>query len=69
MAIPVSPTSAIFWPVTGRHPDIDYLINECWPEPGDTSIREVFKRSGSTEEVLDILKEKNVQATFFPFHG
>ena len=60
-------TSAIFWPVTGRHPDIDYLINECWPEPGDTSIREVFKRSGSTEEVLDIIEE-NLQGVKIRTH-
>ncbi|MBQ7840170.1 MAG: alkaline phosphatase family protein [Lachnospiraceae bacterium] len=49
-------TAAIFWPVTGRHPDIDYLINECWPEPGENDIREVFRRSGSSEEMLDIIE-------------
>lgn len=49
-------TAAIFWPVTGNHPDIDYLIDEYWPEPGDTDIREVFKRAGSSEEVLDIIE-------------
>ena len=52
-------TAAIFWPVTGCHPDIDYLINEYWPEPGDTDIREVFRRAGSSEEMLDIV-EKNL---------
>jgi AraC-like DNA-binding protein len=53
-------TAAIFWPVTGCHPDIDYLINEYWPEPGDTDIREVFRRAGSSEEMIDIV-EKNLQ--------
>lgn len=51
-------TAAIFWPVTGNHPDIDYLIDEYWPEPGDTDIREVFKRAGSSEEVIEIIEEQ-----------
>ncbi len=51
-------TAAIFWPVTGNHPDIDYLIDEYWPEPGDTDIREVFRRAGSSEEIIDIIEEQ-----------
>lgn len=51
-------TAAIFWPVTGNHSDIDYLIDEYWPQPGDTDIREVFKRAGSSEEMLDIIEEE-----------
>lgn len=48
-------TCGIFWPVTGRHPAVDYLIDAYWPQPGDTDIREVFARAGSSEEVLDII--------------
>ncbi len=51
-------TAAIFWPVTGNHPDIDYLIDEYWPEPGDTDIREVFRRAGSSEAIIDIIEEQ-----------
>ncbi|MBQ8803734.1 MAG: alkaline phosphatase family protein [Tyzzerella sp.] len=51
-------TAGIFWPVTGNHPDIDYLIAEYWPQPGDTDIREVYRRAGSSEEVLDIIEEE-----------
>lgn len=51
-------TAAIFWPVTGNHPDIDYLIDEYWKEPGDTDIRKVFRRAGTSEEVLDIIEEQ-----------
>ena len=51
-------TAAIFWPVTGNHPDIDYLIDEYWPEPGDRDIREVFRRAGSSEEVIDIIEKQ-----------
>lgn len=49
-------TAAIFWPVTGCHPDIDYLIDEYWPQNGETDIRKVFARAGSSEEVLDIIE-------------
>ena len=54
-------TAAIFWPVTGGHPAIDYLIDEYWPQPGDENMRHVFARAGSSEEVLDIIEEQ--------FHG
>lgn len=49
-------TAAIAWPVTGCHPSIDYLMDEYWmPEPGDT-LCSSFKRAGSSEEMLQILK-------------
>lgn len=48
-------TAALFWPVTAGHPDIDYLIPEYWPQPGDTDIREVFRRAGSSEEMIDLV--------------
>lgn len=49
-------TAAISWPVTGCNPNIDYLMNEYWmPEQGDT-LRGSFARSGSSEEVLDIIE-------------
>lgn len=51
-------TAAIFWPVTGGHPAIDYLIDEYWPQPGDENMRQVFARTGSSEEVLDIIEEQ-----------
>lgn len=51
-------TAAVFWPVTGCHPAIDYLIDEYWPQEGDTDIREIFRRAGSSEEVLDIIEEE-----------
>lgn len=48
-------TCAIFWPVTGGHPAVDYLIDEYWPQQGDTDIREVFARAGSSAEMQDIV--------------
>lgn len=48
-------TAAVFWPCTGNHPDIDYLIDEYWAQgEGDTS-REAFIRSGSDARTLKII--------------
>lgn len=45
-------TAAVFWPVTGRDPAIDGLVDEYWPQrPGQTA-EECFRESGSSEEVL-----------------
>lgn len=50
-------TAAIFWPVMGGHPDVDWLLNEYWmPEPGDT-LRSSFARAGSSEEVLRLVEK------------
>ena len=51
-------TAAVGWPVTGCHPDIDYLLDEYWmPEPGDT-LRSSFTRMGTSEEVMQIAEER-----------
>ncbi len=47
-------TGAVFWPVTGNHPHVDYLLNEYWmPCTGDT-LESSFRRAGSSEEVIKI---------------
>lgn len=48
-------TASISWPVTGRNPNIDYLIDEYWfPNPGET-MRAGFADMGSSGEMLDIM--------------
>lgn len=48
-------TASISWPVTGRNPNIDYLIDEYWfPNPGET-MRAGFADMGSSEEMLEIM--------------
>ena len=50
-------TGSVGWPVTGSHKSIDYLWNECWmPFEGDT-LETCFRREGSSEEVIEILKK------------
>ena len=48
-------TASVFWPVTGNHPDIDYLIDEYWTTSREQSFREAFARAGSNQRVLEIM--------------
>lgn len=50
-------TAAVFWPVTGNHPDIDYLIDEYWTQSADDTVLEAFARSGSSPQMLEIVKK------------
>ncbi|NMB98159.1 MAG: alkaline phosphatase family protein [Clostridiaceae bacterium] len=53
-------TAAVFWPVTGNDPDIDYLINEYWSQSKDDDLEDVFRRSGSSEQVMERVVKKNL---------
>ena len=44
-------TGAVFWPVTGNDKNIDYLVDEYWPQHGESS-EQCFRDSGSSEEVM-----------------
>jgi len=52
-------TAAVFWPVTGNDPSIDYLINEYWPQHGESS-EDCFRESGSSEEVIEKIVRPNL---------
>jgi predicted AlkP superfamily pyrophosphatase or phosphodiesterase len=49
-------TAAVFWPVTGNHPDIDYLCDEYWTQGKADTHMAAFQRMGSSPEVLGIIK-------------
>lgn len=49
-------TAAVFWPVTGNHPNIDYLIDEYWTQDDSDTIESAFRRSGSVGKTLDIVR-------------
>lgn len=53
-------TAGVFWPVTGNHPSIDYLINEYWPQSPEESAEECFIHSGSSREVLEKVIKPNL---------
>lgn len=46
-------TAAVFWPVTGNHKNIDYLVDEYWPQGPDDTKEACFKRSGTSDQVYD----------------
>ena len=60
-------TAAIFWPVTGKHPAIDYLIAEYWPQYEEDTPLAAFARSGSSKEVLEII-EQNIDGVTIRKH-
>lgn len=49
-------TAAVFWPVTGNHPYIDYLIDEYWTQSPDDTPRAAYARMGSDEKMLRIVE-------------
>ncbi|MHB1294249.1 MAG: alkaline phosphatase family protein [Anaerolineae bacterium] len=53
-------TGAVFWPVTGNDPDIDYLVDEYWSQSKDDDLEDVFRRSGSSDAVMDRVVRKNL---------
>ena len=60
-------TAAVYWPVTGNHPHIDYLIAEYWTQTPDDTFYDAYKRAGSSEEVLEII-EKNKEGVVLRKH-
>lgn len=53
-------TAAVFWPITGHHPHIDYLVNEYWPQSDEETLHDCFANSGSSPEVMRKVVEPNL---------
>ena len=53
-------TAGVFWPVTGNHPHIDYLVNEYWPQTPEETTAECFANSGSSPEVIEKVVKPNM---------
>ena len=53
-------TAAVFWPVTGCHPSIDWLVDEYWPQSPDETTHDCFIHSGSSPEVMQKVVEPNL---------
>ncbi len=50
-------TAAVYWPVTGLNPNIDYLINEYFFPYPDEPVLEAFAKFGANEDTLDVIRE------------
>lgn len=53
-------TGAVFWPVTGNNPHVDYLVNEYWSQTPEEPILDAFRSAGSSEEVIEKVIRPNV---------
>lgn len=49
-------TAAVFWPVTGNHPHIDWLVDEYWPQDEQTDEAECYREAGSSEQTMEIVR-------------
>ena len=58
-------TAAIYWPVTGCNPNVDYLLNECnfYDAKTQEDVEEGFRAMGTSEEMLAIARKNK---HFFP---
>lgn len=56
-------TASVYWPSMANNPNIDWLINECFPG-GDEDIPKVFKDQGANEEALSAVEHA---MKYFPY--
>ncbi|MDL2317845.1 ectonucleotide pyrophosphatase/phosphodiesterase [Eubacteriales bacterium OttesenSCG-928-A19] len=61
-------TAAVFWPVTGNDPSIDYLVDEYWPQSPEETTRDCFANSGSSDEVMRKVVEPNLHMLINRIH-
>lgn len=61
-------TAGVFWPVTGNHPSIDYLVDEYWTQFDGDTLEDCFRRSGSSEEVIEKVIRPNIQGDRMQIH-
>lgn len=52
-------TASVFWPVTGNHKSIDYLVDEYWPQGNGEDEAECYRDAGANDEVMEIVR-KNI---------
>lgn len=49
-------TASVFWPVTGNHPHIDWLVDEYWPQDETQDEAECFADAGANAETMEIVR-------------
>ena len=51
-------TCSLFWPVTGNHRSVDYLIDEYWPQFKGDTLETAYKRAGCSDELYEAVVRK-----------
>lgn len=46
-------TASVFWPVSGAHPSIDFLVAEYWAQGKDDTLEAAYKRAGTSDELFE----------------
>ena len=46
-------TASVFWPVSGAHPSIDYLVAEYWAQGKNDTLEAAYKRAGTSDELFE----------------
>ncbi len=46
-------TASVFWPVSGLHPSVDFLVDEYWAQGKGDTLKEAYLRAGTTEELFE----------------
>ncbi len=50
-------TASVFWPVSGAHKSIDYLVAEYWAQGKNDTLEAAYKRAGTSDELFeDVVK-------------
>ena len=50
-------TAAVFWPSSGNHKSVDYLIDEYWTQGPEDTMEQAFTRAGSGPEMINIIRK------------
>ena len=50
-------TASVYWPTTGWHPAVDWLIPEYWPQEEGESLTQAMARMGAGEDARTILEQ------------
>lgn len=50
-------TASVYWPITGGHPDIDYIINEYFFFYPEEDTIEAFRSMGANDATIKIIEE------------
>ena len=61
-------TASVFWPSTGCHPPVDYLIDEYWPQSETETLEEAMRRAGSSEDIVENVIRPNHHGERMRYH-
>lgn len=46
-------TASVFWPASGAHPSVDFLVAEYWAQGKGDTLKAAYTRAGTSDELFD----------------